>query len=267
MEERTFRVESIHCGGCERAIREGLGEVAGVDTATPDAGTNTVAVRFDATEVGEQQIHGRLVELGFPPVTAEEPGNHDGGARGLARYLLLVVAVAAVAVAGYMGYVLFPRFDLPAAEGVAVLGLAAAAGVASFFSPCSFPLLLSLLGGHASARARGEPSSTRPVVFGGALAAGAGAFLVLAGVAIAAGGGVLFEQVTFDSTAGITLRLVIGVLLVGLGLVQVGALPSPFHALERTAQPMLRRQARLRRQHPVAGYGLLGFGYVLAGFG
>ena len=89
----------------------------------------------------------------------------------------------------------------------------------------------------------------------------------MAGALIAAGGGVLVEQVTFASPAGITIRSIVGLLLVVLGLLQVGVFPSPFHAVERTAQPMLRRQARLRREHPVAGYGLFGFGYVLAGFG
>jgi hypothetical protein len=54
------------------------------------------------------------------------------------RYGLLAVAVVVVGLAGYLGYVVYPRFDLPAVEGAALLGLAAAAGIASFFSPCSF---------------------------------------------------------------------------------------------------------------------------------
>ena len=63
------------------------------------------------------------------------------------------------------------------------------------------------------------------------------------------------------------MRAIIGVLLVVLGLVQVGLLPTPFHAVEGAARPLLRQQARLRRDRPVAGYGLFGFGYLLAGFG
>lgn len=265
MQERRYTVQSIHCGGCERAIREGFQDVEGVAEVVPDARSSTVEVRFDPTAVDDEHLEGRLTALGFPPV--DVPEEASGDRQGVARYLLLVVAVAAVAVAGYSGYVLYPRFDLPAVEGAAVLGLAAAAGVASFFSPCSFPLLMGILGRHATARAQGDEPTIRPVVFGGALAAGAGAFLLLAGLAIAAGGGVLFEQVTFDSTAGIMIRSIVGGLLILLGLVQVGVLPTPFHAVERTAQPMLRRQARLRREHPVAGHGLFGFGYVLAGFG
>lgn len=262
MEERTYTVQTIHCGGCERTIREGLRDVDGIDEVVPVVATNTVTVRLDPTRVDDRHVRSYLADLGFPVRDDERDGSS-----GLARYVVLVASVAAVALAGYAGFVLFPRFDLPAVEGVAVLGLAAAAGVASFFSPCSFPLLLSILGRHTTARARGEEVAARPVVFGGALAAGAGAFLVLVGVLIAAGGGVLVGQVTFDSPAGITIRAVVGALLVILGLVQVGVLPTPFHAVGRGAQPMMRRQARLRRRRPVVGYGLFGFGYVLAGFG
>ena len=263
MQERTYTVESIHCGGCERTIRAGLGELAGIEEVVPTAGENTVSVRLDPDRTSQQQVRDRLAELGFC-IVDEPAGGEPTRQGGPARFVLLAVAVAAVALAGYSGYALFPRFDLPAVEGAAVLGLAAAAGVAAFFSPCSFPLLLGLLGRNASAR--GERSGSRPFVFGGALAAGAGGFLLLAGLLIAAGGGAVVEQVTFDSTAGITLRAIVGVLLVGLGLVQMGAMPTPFHAVESAARPLLRRQARLRRERPVAGYGLFGFGYVLAGF-
>lgn len=192
--------------------------------------------------------------------------DHDRrrGAAG-ARYALLVTAVVVIAIAGYAGYVLYPRFDLPAVQGAGLLGLAAAAGIASFFSPCSFPLLVGLLGRQAVSRKGG--AQARPVVFGAALALGAAVFMLLAGVVIAAGGEALFAGVTFTSTAGITIRSIVGVLLIVLGLIQTGRLPWSFHFVERLSEPLTRRQARLRRERPVAGFALFGFGYVLAGFG
>jgi cytochrome c-type biogenesis protein len=193
---------------------------------------------------------------------ADKPGRGGAGI----RYGLLAVALVAVGVAGYLGYVWYPRFDLPAVEGAALLGLAAAAGIASFFSPCSFPLLLGLLGRQAAARA-GDARGARPAMFGGALALGAGLFMLLLGAAIGVGGQALFADVTFASPPGIILRGTVGVLLILLGLVQIGVLPSPMHAVERMAAPLTRRQASLRRQQPVAGFALFGFGYVLAGFG
>ena len=208
---------------------------------------------------------------------------HDGAHRGrdgsrsdgkdarpgvTSRYGLLVVAALAVAVAGYGGYVLYPRFDLPAAQGAGLLGLAAAAGIASFFSPCSFPLLLGLLGRQAVRQASdGEGAAARPAVFGGALALGAAVFMILAGVVIGLGGQALFAGVTFTSVAGIAIRSVVGVLLIGLGLMQIGRLRLSMHAVERAARPLSRRSARLRRERPVVGFAVFGFSYVLAGFG
>ncbi|MBW3561905.1 MAG: heavy-metal-associated domain-containing protein [Actinobacteria bacterium] len=266
MERRTYAIESIHCEGCERAIRQVVGDLDGVSEVKPDARSNTTEVVFDPNVVSENDVISAFGDAGFPVMTAD--AHDDGrGSRGAGRYALLAVGVLAVALAGYLGYVLYPRFDLPAVEGVAVLGLAAAAGVASFFSPCSFPLLLAILGRQAAARSDGEGTSAAPLVFGGALAAGAGTFLLIAGLVIAAGGGTLFAQVTFASTAGITIRAVVGVVLVLLGLVQLGVLPSPFHAVEERVRPLLRRQAQLRRERPVVGFAAFGFGYVLAGFG
>ena len=192
----------------------------------------------------------------------------DGGrtSRGRARYTFLVALVFIVAVAGYAGYVLYPRFDLPALHGAGLLVLAAAAGVASFFSPCSFPLLLTLLGRQAAGdtTAGGPP---RPVVFGGALALGATLFLVLSGLVIAFGGEALFSAVTFTSPPGIAIRSVVGTALIMLGLIQTGAIPFSMHGVSRLVQPMLSSQARLQRERPVLGFAVFGFAYVLAGFG
>lgn len=182
------------------------------------------------------------------------------------RYALLVAAVVLVALAGYTGFVLYPRFGLPATQGLGLLGLAAAAGVASFFSPCSFPLLVTLLGRHAFGHQQ-EGNRTRPVLFGASLALGAAVFMFLVGTVIALGGQTLFAGVTFASPAGITIRTVVGVLLVVLGLVQTGILPFSMHRVSDVVRPLLGTQASMRRQHPLAGFALFGFAYVLAGFG
>jgi cytochrome c biogenesis protein CcdA len=181
-------------------------------------------------------------------------------------YLLLVLGVAAVAVAGYAGYAFYPRFDLPSASGIGLLVLAAAAGVASFFSPCSFPLLVTLVArevGEGSRRSR----LRRALGFGAALSVGASAFLLLCGAAIALGAGGLFTQVTFTSTAGRVLRLAAGGVLIVLGAIQSGLLPLSFHGVSRRAKDLLRVQAEVRRRLPALGLAIFGFGYLLAGFG
>lgn len=185
---------------------------------------------------------------------------------GRSRYLVLVALVVVVAAGGFVGYVLYPRFDFPGVEGVGLLGLAAAAGVASFFSPCSFPLLVTLLARQAVADSEaGRPA--RPAIFGASLALGAAVFMLMAGLVIALGGEALFAGVTFTSTTGITIRVVVGVLLIFLGLIQIGVVPLSMHAVSGVVQPLLKQQARLRRERPVLGFTMFGFAYVLAGFG
>lgn len=182
--------------------------------------------------------------------------------RAAGRYALLVGATAGAALAGYAGYVVYPRFDLPAATGASLLVLAAAAGIASFFSPCSFPLAVTLL---ARETAPGQQGRLTRLSLG--LGLGALLFLAIAGALIAAGAGSFFKQVTFTSTSGITIRAVVGSLLVLLGLIQLNVLPVSFLAIEDAAKPLLARQARLRRERPALAFGLFGFGYLLAGFG
>lgn len=179
------------------------------------------------------------------------------------RYGLLALATTALAVAGYGGYVLYPRFDLPAGAGAGLLLLAAAAGVASFFSPCSFPLLVSILARPPG----GRGGIGRAAGFAAALSAGAAVFLLLFGALIGLVGGALFQEVTFTSAAGRTIRIVVGLFLVLLGLVQLRVVRVSLRQLEPALHGLLRRQAGLRRRRPTAGFALFGFGYLLAGFG
>lgn len=183
------------------------------------------------------------------------------------RYSLLVLAVLAVGVAGFVGYVAYPRFDLPRGTGIGLVGLAAAAGVASFFSPCSFPLLATLLIRDS------QPDDARPVRVRRSLsraiwiAAGAATFVIALGLVIAAGGAGLASSVTFDSVAGRTLRGVVGGGLIIFGLIQIGTISANLRRFEPATHRLLGRQAALRRRRPVAGFFVFGFAYLAAGFG
>jgi cytochrome c biogenesis protein CcdA len=182
----------------------------------------------------------------------------DGNGR--YSYLLLALGVLLLAAAGYTGYVLYPRFGLPPVAGVGLLALAAAAGIASLFSPCSFPLLMTLLAREAAERGRLIRSAV-------AFTAGMALFLLLTGLALALGAGEWISAVTFTSTAGRLLRLVVGLVLIGFGLWQVQGKSLTFLWLNRALQPLWTKQAQLRRRQTTVSYGLYGFGYTLAGFG
>jgi cytochrome c biogenesis protein CcdA len=192
----------------------------------------------------------------------------SGAARGYG-YAILALSTAAVALIGYLGYVFYPRFDLPAGTGATLLVVSAGAGIASFFSPCSFPLLLSMLARPlaAEAQARDGRPFRKAATFAAGLSVGASAFLVAVGLAIAAGASTYFDDVTFTSTAGITIRILVGFLLITLGLIQLEVLPISFRRFEPAMHGYLRRQAQVRRRRPVVGFTLFGFGYLLAGFG
>lgn len=184
-------------------------------------------------------------------------------------YGVLVLFLAGLALAGYAGYVVYPRFDLPAAAGIGLLVLSVGAGFASFFSPCSFPLLLTLLARHTgSERKQNQRHANRPLPFATALAVGASGFFLLAGLFVAFGGGIFFESVTFTSSAGRIIRIIVGFLLILLGVLQLNLLPSPnLRAVSRLSESLSRYQARQRRQKPALGFAVFGFGYPLAGFG
>lgn len=281
MAKVEFRVPDMSCEGCERSVRDALEGASGVEAVDVDLGDATVAVRYDPDAIDREALGDRIREAGFSPeLQNEAKGEPRGGERrtdaGTGWYALLAVLVAVLAVAGYAGYALYPRFDLPAAQGVGLLLLAAGAGVASFFSPCAFPLLVTLLArevgvdGNATGENGGDGRVSAPgrsVRFATALAAGAAVFLLILGVGIGVGGGALFSQVTFTSTAGIVLRVVIGALLVLLGLIQLDVIPASLHAVEAISRPLLQQQAETRRSKPLAGAALFGFGYLLAGSG
>lgn len=254
MRTEHIEVESIHCSSCEKAIGAGLRELDGIEQVTSDHRTRIVDVTFDPQVTDLAAIRTRLADIGFPPAETDVSGSPAG-----LGWWLLVVGVGLAGLLGYLTYLAYPRFGLAGANVTTAIGLGAVAGVASFFSPCSFPLLLAIL-------ARREGSVSR---FTAAWATAGGALLFLAIVALVLffGGGALVSQVTFDSPVGITLRAVVGIVLVTLGLMQAGVLTNRIPGLKGISSRLLRRQASLRRRRPVFGHALFGFSYVLAGFG
>lgn len=127
------------------------------------------------------------------------------------------------------------------------LAFAFVAGIATFFSPCSYPLLPGYVGFYASQAGEGATVSGS---VGRGLVAGAGVLVTLAvliGAAFAVGHET-FSQVTLFEP-------VIGGLLVVFGvLVVAGRAPSLSVALPK-------------RRSSVAGFGLFGVGYALAAVG
>ena len=179
--------------------------------------------------------------------------------RSRARFSAVVAGLVVVGVAGYVGFVAFVGSDPGVAAGVMVL--AAGTGFAAFFSPCSFPLLLTFLA-RRSADSPGAALASALRVAGGAalLLAVLAASIVFGGFAI---GGV----VEFDSTTGRMFRLLVGLLLVIFGLRQARLLALRMAWLDWIAGFSARILDPGRVSHPGRSDVAYGFGYLLAGFG
>lgn len=269
-----LRLRGVDCEGCASRVRRSLEELEGVEAVREvSVEDRSVELDLDRNVTSREDLAEALDDAGFPVRRMEEGEPPEADEDRSLPYGLLGLLVLSAGLVGYAGYELYPRFDLPAVEGASLLLLAVGAGVACFFSPCAFSLLLTLLGREVRTGARSEeddgdpPGPGGPFRFASALSLGATVFLLALGAVIALGGRALVGDVVFTSTEGRVLRLGVGLFLVLMGLVQVGLFPNPLHAVEDWLRPLLRKQAETRRGHPFVGYTLFGFGYLFAGFG
>ncbi len=124
--QRTLDVDDIHCEGCSRTIRDAL---ADVEDVRPDPQTKQVVVTLDDQQVDEQTIARALADAGFPvrrTLTGHGPepagdAELDSGQASWSQDALLTAGLVMVALAGYVGYELYPRFDLSALDGAGLL--------------------------------------------------------------------------------------------------------------------------------------------------
>ena len=129
--------------------------------------------------------------------------------RSRARLVAVVVGLLVVGGAGYAGFWVFATGGL---SGSGIMALAAATGFAAFFSPCSFPLLMTFLARRA------DESPGQAVAGALRVAFGAATLLAAAGAAMALVGDALGTAIAFERPTGRAFRVVVGLVLVVLGL-------------------------------------------------
>ncbi len=179
--------------------------------------------------------------------------------RGRVRFATVTVGLLVVGVFGYLGFVGFVESERAGTSSVLILG--ALTGFAAFFSPCSFPLLLTFL------TRRGEESRASALM--SALRVGAGATLLLGILALtlAVGGSALASIVQFDRPSGRAFRLAVGIILIVLGLRQSRLISFRMGWMDVVARTAEGRLAPSRTATRAGGDFAYGFGYLLAGFG
>jgi len=168
----------------------------------------------------------------------------------LFKYLVGLVVLTILSLAGYF---VFLGFITQNQVLLSVFPLAIVAGVASFFSPCVFPLLPTVVATTLKAERK-----INPLLLGLTGALGVASFLLILGLIIAAVGQPL--GVALQQNLGI-IRGVVGVFLIYLA---VNQLSDKFHfnLLEK-----LSPQVAITKKAPIKSVYLYGFGYTLAGSG
>ena len=63
MEAKTYTVPGIHCGHCERAVKEEVGAVAGVESVDVDLETKLVTVR--GASLDDSALRAAIDEAGY----------------------------------------------------------------------------------------------------------------------------------------------------------------------------------------------------------
>lgn len=181
-----------------------------------------------------------------------------------ARMALLVIATLVVGLAGYMGFRVFRSFDVGGATGIGLVVVAATVGIAAFFSPCSFPLLLTTL----TRRVTGAPQHRmrKGLRFASGASIGAVTFVAGFGLLLSLGGGAIAHLFSLDSPQGRILRIVVGLVLIVMGLVQLGVIDLRFSSMTRLAEPVDRKRAEIGDETRFSSHVLYGFGYLAAGF-
>ncbi|MBI3023918.1 MAG: hypothetical protein HYY68_09400, partial [Thaumarchaeota archaeon] len=178
-------------------------------------------------------------------------------------YALVILSVSLITLLGYLVFVAFLKEVMPAFGNYSLYLLATVAAIATFFSPCSFPLLpgyLSVyynteLGERRRALRRGVLATTGVVTFTVIV----GAVIALLGQGVASSFSISSPNPNLFSGA---FRIALGAILVSLGAIQLSnvtfhtraldALTKSFHSAARTGDK---------------GLYLYGFGYNAAGIG
>lgn len=182
------------------------------------------------------------------------------------RWLTVSVSLALITLSGYVTFIIFIREFVPNAASISLLLFALVAGVATFFSPCSFPLLPGYLAHYLSAS---RTNRIRDLLNTGMLAGlGVLSFNLALGVTIAAVGASVAQSLAISTPSPSNLVLLfrglVGMLLIGLGAMNLRG-SQLFHSrFFREIAQRLRGATKANRNPSIFAYS---FAYVSVGIG
>ena len=191
--------------------------------------------------------------------------------RGWLLYGASLLTLLALIGLGYAGFRWFAVGVMPQPEALNLYLLAVVAGLASFFSPCAFPLLPGYLAFyHGAGQSQGDVNRSGSAIrLGVAAMAGVATFVLVLGLAIALLGAGAAKGLSISGDAPSSLvrgiRGMVGIILIALG---VGQLTN--RVIKPRAADALAFATRPRRdggRSGADGVYLYGLGYVAAGLG
>ncbi len=184
-------------------------------------------------------------------------------------WVLVAILVAALVAVGYSVFVFFIKSFSPTTGTLSLLVFAVIAGIATFFSPCSFPLLPGYLTRHLQTIDK-DPKKARTSVVSNGVAAAGGVFLfdLILGLAT------VLIGFSFAGSLGISgpspnlyvrvFRGTVGAFLVLLGILNLRG-TGIFHNDSLTSiGKRLMKNGELKPSRKMFAYG---FGYVSVGIG
>lgn len=179
--------------------------------------------------------------------------------RGVALYIAALLVISGIAIAGWLLFLAFAPILTRTPVGLSLAVVALMAGVASFFSPCSFSLIPALFAHFASVR----ESRFGILTYGLVTALGVLAFLTILAILIGILGQSIAGVVAISEVA-IWVRRIVGLILIVLGILQFG---FSFGRLENLRDIVRRTTLSWAPRSPLFASFLFGFGYTLAGIG
>ncbi len=178
-------------------------------------------------------------------------------------FIVVALLVTLIIVTGYIIFRYFITSVAGTPEAYSLLFLAVVAGVATFFSPCSFPLIPAYLSVFATA----ENVRRKVLYYGMVGAAGIFLFNILLGAVIGLVGAGFAKSLAITSGVPspitLVLRTVIGIVLILLGIIQLANLAfftTFFHKIGHLISPK-------QKEKSAKSIFVYGFGYTAAGLG
>ncbi|MBI4214639.1 hypothetical protein HY546_01460 [archaeon] len=178
-------------------------------------------------------------------------------------FLANVLTVTLLVILGYLVFRVFVTQIASGPEAYGLIAFALVAGIATFFSPCSFPVLPAYLTTLFSKRDLARKAN----YYGVSAAAGIVAFNVILGLIIGLAGTALAGSLSLTSLTPNpftqSVRTAIGILILFLGLVQFTGTPFFYNWFHRIGAKL----SSTEKISSIGGFFFYGFGYTAAGLG